>query len=34
MLKPEPKEAGKAPCIVVFCEYEQQFELIQKAPHY
>ena len=34
MLKPEPKEAAKAPCIVVFCEYEQQFELIQKAPHY
>lgn len=34
MLKPEPKEAGKAPCIVVFCEYEQQFELIQKAPQY
>ncbi|RAL57347.1 site-specific DNA-methyltransferase [SR1 bacterium human oral taxon HOT-345] len=34
MLKPEPKEAGKAPCIVVFCEYGQQFELIQKAPQY
>ena len=34
MLKPEPKETWKAPCIIVFCEFEQQFELIQKAPQY
>lgn len=34
MLKPEPKEVWKAPCIIVFCEFEQQFELIQKAPQY
>jgi site-specific DNA-methyltransferase (adenine-specific) len=34
LLKPEPKEAGKAPCMVVFCEFEQQFELIQEAKKY
>lgn len=34
MLKPEPKESWKAPCIIVFCEFEQQFEIIQKAPQY
>lgn len=34
ILKPEPKEVWKAPCIVVFCEFEQQFEIIQKAPQY
>lgn len=34
MLKPEPKETGKAPCMIVFCEFEQQFELIQKAKQY
>lgn len=32
MLIKEPKEAGKAPCMIVFCEFEQQFELIQLAP--
>jgi len=30
----EPKESGKAPCMVVFCEFEQQFELIEKAKNY
>ena len=30
----EPKEAGKAPAMIVFCEFEQQFELIQKAKKY
>lgn len=30
----EPKEAGKAPCMIVFCEFEQQFELIEKAKKY
>ena len=34
MLIKEPKETGKSPCMVVFCEFEQQFELIQKAPKY
>jgi len=34
MLKPETKETWKSPCIIVFCEFEQQFELIQKAPEY
>lgn len=31
MLKPEPKEKWKAPCIIVFCAFDQQFELIEKA---
>ena len=31
MLKKEPKEKGKAPCMIVFCAFEQQFELIQYA---
>jgi site-specific DNA-methyltransferase (adenine-specific) len=34
LLKPEPKEAGKAPCMIVFCEFEQQFMLIQEAKKY
>ena len=34
MLRPEPKEAGKSPCMIVFCEFEQQFEIIQKAKQY
>jgi site-specific DNA-methyltransferase (adenine-specific) len=31
LLKPEPKEKGKASCMIVFCEFEQQFMLIQEA---
>ena len=34
MLVKEPKETGKAPCMIVFCEFEQQFELIRKAREY
>lgn len=34
MLIKEPKETGKAPCMIVFCEFEQQFDLIQLAPKY
>ena len=34
MLIKEPKETGKSPCMIVFCEFEQQFELIQKAKNY
>lgn len=32
LLVKEPKETGKAPCMIVFCEFEQQFEIIQQAP--
>jgi site-specific DNA-methyltransferase (adenine-specific) len=34
MLVKEPKEKGKAPAMVIFCEFEQQFELIEKAKDY
>jgi site-specific DNA-methyltransferase (adenine-specific) len=34
MLIKEPKETGKSPCMIVFCEFEQQFELIEKAKNY
>jgi len=31
MMKKEPKDKGEAPCMIVFCSFEQQFELIQHA---
>lgn len=34
MLIKEPKQTGKSPCMVVFCGYEQQFELIQLGKKY
>ena len=34
MLKKEPKEKGQAGCMIVFCEFEQQFMLIEKAKQY
>lgn len=34
MLVKEPKDRGKAPAMIVFCEFEQQFELIEKAKKY
>jgi len=34
MLKKEPKEKGQAPCMIVFCEFEQQFYLIELARRY
>lgn len=34
MLVKEPKETGKSPCMIVFCAFEQQFELITKAKEY
>lgn len=34
LLVKEPKEKGKAPCMIVFCSFEQQFELIEKAKRY
>lgn len=30
----EPKETGKAPCMIVFCSFEQQFYLIELARQY
>ena len=34
LLKPEPKEAGTAGCMIVFCAFEQMFELIVVAKKY
>lgn len=34
MLKKEPKEKGQAGCMIVFCEFEQQFMLIKEAEKY
>ena len=34
MLKREPKQKGQAGCMVVFCEFEQQFMLIQEGKKY
>ena len=34
MLRKEPKERGAAPCMIVFCEFEQQFCLIELAKRY
>jgi len=34
MLKKEPKEKGQAGCMIVFCEFEQQFMLIEKGKEY
>lgn len=34
MMKKEPKEKGQAPAMLVFCEFEQQFYLIDLAKRY
>lgn len=34
ILKKEPKETGQAGCMIVFCEFEQQFMLIEKGKEY
>lgn len=34
MLKKEPKEKNAAPCMIVFCSFEQQFPLIELAKRY
>jgi len=34
MMIKEPKDKGKAPCMIVFCAFEQQFELIEKAKEF
>jgi site-specific DNA-methyltransferase (adenine-specific) len=34
MLKSEPKEKGQAPCMIVFCGFDQQMYLIELAKRY
>lgn len=34
MLKKEPKERNQAPCMILFCEFEQQFYFIELAKRY
>lgn len=34
MLRKEPKARGQAPAMIVFCEFEQQFRLIELAKRY
>lgn len=34
MLRKEPKEKNQAPCMIVFCEFEQQFYLLELAKKY
>lgn len=34
LLKPEPKEVKKAPCIIMFCSFEQMHELIEYAKQF
>jgi len=34
LLKKEPKEKNDSPCMIVFCEFEQQFMLIEVAKKY
>lgn len=34
LLKPEPKEVNKAGCLIIFCAFEQQFELIELAKKF
>ena len=34
MLVKEPKQTGKSPCMVMFCEFEQQFKFIELGRKY
>lgn len=34
MFVKEPKETGKAPCMIVFCAFEQQMYVIEKGKEY
>lgn len=34
LLKKEPKEKGQAPCMIVFCAFDQQFQLIELGKKY
>ena len=31
LVKPEPKETGQAGCMIVFCAFDQQWDLIEEA---
>lgn len=34
MLIKEPKQAGKSPCMIIFCEFEEQFKYIELGKRY
>jgi len=34
LLRPEPKERNEAACMIVFCSFEQQFDMIRLAREY
>ena len=34
MMKKETKQKGQAPCMIVFCAFDQQMEIIEKAKKY
>ena len=34
LLRKEPKEKGKAPCMIVFCSFEQQMKMIELGKRY
>ncbi len=34
LLKPEPKKVNEAGCLIIFCSFEQQFEMIELAKQY
>ena len=34
LIKKEPKAKGQAPAMIVFCAFDQQFEIIEKAKKY
>lgn len=34
MLKKEPKQKGQAPCMIMFCAFDQQMQLIELAKRY
>jgi site-specific DNA-methyltransferase (adenine-specific) len=34
LLKPEPKETGKAPCMIIFCAFEQMHYVIEKGKEF
>lgn len=34
MMRPEPKQRGKAPCMILFCAFEQQMYFIKLAKRY
>jgi len=34
MMRPEPKDRNEAPAMIIFCEFEQQFQIIELARQY